>query len=303
MNGDWDSSSGAPAGGAVDTDSSWSHEQPAENTTFSTRNAFNKHTHSLTHHVCGSVAARDVMHSGRCQVMLVRLRNLLQRILMRNTRIHTQIPANTFHWNKTLHIVFAWFRKCAELTSLCLPPDIWAAAGLAVVRGEAGRIHILGVTCACSAGLAPAYVCGDVTMLKPHPRRPSQNRMKWRRVIYLRCSNCCWMRYCCCKAWGRKGGGTSWYWGGARGGGGNSAGRGVAVAARWKWRQEVAWACWCLLKCAPVRGDQSQNRVQTRSSLSNTIIGCGFTKWHSFSLHSIQWIISDDSIAAFSRVK
>ncbi len=75
-------------------------------------------------------------------------------------------------------------------------------------------------------------------------------------VFYLRCSSCCWMRYCCCKAWGRKGGGTSWYWGGARGGGGNSAGSGVAVAARWKCRQEVAWLCWCLLKCAPVRDKQ-----------------------------------------------
>lgn len=50
---------------------------------------------------------------------------------------------------------------CALLTSPCLPPDIWAAVGLAVVREEAGHIHILGVTCLCSAGPAPVYVCGD----------------------------------------------------------------------------------------------------------------------------------------------
>lgn len=97
---DWDSSSGAPAGGAVDTDSSLSHEQPAENTTYRTHSTHELYTsdtqrHTNTHHVCGSVAPGDVMHSGRRQVMLVRLRNLLQRILMRNTCIHTQIPTNT----------------------------------------------------------------------------------------------------------------------------------------------------------------------------------------------------------------
>lgn len=56
-------------------------------------------THSLVHtntdHMCWSVAPGDVMHSGGCQVMLVRLRNLLQWVLMRNTCIHTQIPTNT----------------------------------------------------------------------------------------------------------------------------------------------------------------------------------------------------------------
>lgn len=95
----------------------------------------------------------------------------------------------------------------------------------------------------------------------------------------LRCCasrSCCWMRYCWCKAWGRNGGpGTSWNWGGVgravRGGwcaggrcvarpvwGGwpacpseNSAEMGAWGEPRWKCRQEVAWLCWCLVKCAP----------------------------------------------------
>ncbi len=85
------------------------------------------------------------------------------------------------------------------------------------------------------------------------------------------------MRYCWCKAWGRNGGpGTSWNWGGAgravRGGWcaggkwvarpvwggwlvcprGNSAEMGAWGVPRWKCRQEVAWLCWCLVKCAPM---------------------------------------------------
>lgn len=101
---------------------------------------------------------------------------------------------------------------------------------------------------------------------------------EWGRI--LRCcasKSCCWMRYCWCKAWGRnEGPDTSWNWGGAgravsvgwcavgrwaarpacgvwlacpRG---NSAEMGAWGAPRWKCRQEVAWLCWCLLKCAPM---------------------------------------------------
>lgn len=114
------------------------------------------------------------------------------------------------------------------------------------------------------------FVCFSIFYLKERCIFKCPNM--FRCTLYLRCSSCCWMRYCCCKAWGRKGGGTSWYWGGGRWGGGNSAGRGVAVAARWKCRQEVAWLCWCLLKCAPVRDNQSQNRVHTTDQRSATTV-------------------------------
>lgn len=90
---------------------------------------------------------------------------------------------------------------------------------------------------------------------------------------------CCWMRYCWCKAWGRKGGGGMswnggagmWLRGGCNGAAGWCAGprwwlipvwdcpgwgigksTGIwAWGPTWKCRQEVAWLCWCLLKWDP----------------------------------------------------
>ncbi len=90
---------------------------------------------------------------------------------------------------------------------------------------------------------------------------------------------CCWMRYCWCKAWGRKGG-TGMSWNGGAGmwlRGGCNAPAGWCAGPRWwlipvwdcpgwgigkstgiwawgpmwKCRQEVAWLCWCLLKWDP----------------------------------------------------
>lgn len=100
---------------------------------------------------------------------------------MWHTCVHTQIPINTHahvHFSKSHLKTFNQQRISsflitkiipnalskftaalyAELTSRCLPPGIWAAVGLAVGHGGAEHIHILGVTDACSAGLAPVCV-------------------------------------------------------------------------------------------------------------------------------------------------
>lgn len=92
---------------------------------------------------------------------------------------------------------------------------------------------------------------------------------------------CCWMRYCWCKAWGRKGepwmswncGAGMWPRGGCIGAAGwcvgprcgfmpawDCPGWGIGKSTgiwpwgpTWKCRQEVAWLCWCLLNWDPAR--------------------------------------------------
>lgn len=82
-----------------------------------------------TYHLGGGGVPGEVVHSGRGQVMLVGLRDLLQRILMWHSCIHAKVPKSThFHFIKSnlkttsaAELMYCFFVLHQNLTMKIIP--------------------------------------------------------------------------------------------------------------------------------------------------------------------------------------